>query len=50
MLEQRLAMMAPAGVCYIITLPQSDGGVKAVGFMPAAAVEKLTGRATVAAR
>ena len=42
MLEQRMAMMAPAGVCYVIMLPQSDGGVKILGVMPAAAVEKLT--------
>ena len=43
MLEQRLAMMAPAGVSYAITLPQVDGGIKSVGVLPAHAAEKLTG-------
>lgn len=47
MLEQRLAMMAPAGVSYVIGLPQSDGGVKLVGVLPAAASERLTGKVKV---
>ena len=44
MLEQRLAMMAPAGVSYVITLPQADGGIKAVGVLPADAAQKLGAR------
>lgn len=43
MLEQRLSMMTPAGVNYVITLPQADGGIKSVGVLAAHAAEKLTG-------
>jgi len=43
-LEQRLAMMAPAGVNYVIALPQADGGIKAVGVLGRSATERLTGK------
>ena len=51
MLEQRAAMMAPQGISYCITLPQSDGGVKVVGLMPDAAAQRLgsSGRLTTVA-
>ena len=51
MLEQRAAMMAPQGIAYCITLPQSDGGVKVVGLMPDAAAQRLgsSGRLTTVA-
>jgi len=41
MLQKRAAMMAPHGVSYCITLPQSDGGVKVVGIVPKAAAQRL---------
>lgn len=48
-LEQRLAMMAPAGVNYVIALPQVDGGIKAVGVLATSATERLTGKVHVVA-